>query len=270
MHKTLVILCSVALLGSFAGSASGQCGAGAAGRAPFLPQPQIQISGAGSTASAAAANGVADISIVGLWDTQWQQLSPGPAAFFDEGYDQFHSDGTEILNDIPAPSTGNICLGVFVKTGRLSYALHHVFWTFDGSGNLIGRGEWDSKITVGQVRGQLQRNLDGKKLHPVRRAASNQSIPERCRHNGSVFSRVRSGSADARVRKREMGAFHAPISLCLRKEVSSSPPSRHCSRRCPPRAPRTFHRATGSAIRTDYSGSLPATPSHCPPCRCPG
>ena len=150
MHKTLVILCSVALLGAFAGSASGQCGAGAAGRAPFLPQPQIQTLGAGSTVSAAAANGVADISIVGLWDTQWQQLSPGPAAFFDEGYDQFHSDGTEVLNDIPAPSTGNICLGVFVKTGWLSYALHHVFWTFDSSGNLIGRGEWDSKITLGK------------------------------------------------------------------------------------------------------------------------
>ena len=74
--------------------------------------------------------------------------APGPAAFFDEGYDQFHSDGTEVLNDIPAPSSGNICLGVFVKTGRLSYDLHHVFWTFDGSGNLIGRGEWDSNITL--------------------------------------------------------------------------------------------------------------------------
>src|SRR5271169_189290 len=147
MHKTLVILCSVALLGSLAGSASGQCGAGAAGRAPFLPQPQIQTLGASTTVSAAA-NDPGDRSIVGLWDTQWQQLSPGPAAFFDEGYDQFHSDGTEVLNDIPAPSTGNICLGVFVKTGRLSYDLHHVFWTFDGSGNLIGRGEWDSKITL--------------------------------------------------------------------------------------------------------------------------
>ena len=148
MHKTLIMLCSVALLGSFAGSASGQCGAGAAERAAFLPQPQIQALGAGTTVSASAANGVADPTIVGLWDTQWQQLSPGPPAFFDEGYDQFQSGGTEILNDIPAPSTGNICLGVFVNTGRLSYDLHHVFWTFDGSGNLIGRGEWDSKITL--------------------------------------------------------------------------------------------------------------------------
>jgi hypothetical protein len=76
MHKTLVILCSVALLGSFAGSASGQCGAGAAERAPFLPQTQIQTSGASTTVSAAATIGPGKSSIVGLWDTQWQQLSP--------------------------------------------------------------------------------------------------------------------------------------------------------------------------------------------------
>ena len=173
MQKTSVILCcSVVLLVAFVGSASGQCGAGAAGQAPFLPQPQIQISGAGATVSAAAANGVADISIVGLWDTQWQQLSPGPAAFFDEGYDQFHSDGTEVLNDIPAPSTGNICLGVFLQTGRLSYDLHHVFWTFDGSGNLIGRGEWDSKITLAKSGASYNGTWTVKKLHPVRCAAS--------------------------------------------------------------------------------------------------
>ena len=83
-------------------------------------------------------------SIVGLWDVQFSSQN----VLFDEGYDQFHSDGTEILNDVPNPAFGNVCLGVFSQTGPRTYALHHVYWNFDSTGTLAGRGIWDSTITI--------------------------------------------------------------------------------------------------------------------------
>ena len=83
-------------------------------------------------------------SIIGLWDAQF--FSQG--ALFDEGYDQFHSDGTEIMNDIPNPASGNVCLGIFVPSGPRNYLLHHVFWNFDNTGTIAGRGVWDSTLTM--------------------------------------------------------------------------------------------------------------------------
>ena len=151
MKTIMVSIASVALWAAFAGSADAQCGAGAARQAslaPLLAFSEMPTLDARLTPSDAAADEPADDSIVGLWDVKFQQLSPGPPAFFDEGYDQFHSDGTEIMNDIPAPSTGNVCLGVFARTGPRSYRLHHVFWNFDAAGNVIGRGTWDSDITL--------------------------------------------------------------------------------------------------------------------------
>jgi hypothetical protein len=58
---------------------------------------------------------------------------------YDEGFDQWHSDGTEMRNDngVP-PSLGNVCLGVFKKTGHRTYQLRHPAWNWDASGNLTG------------------------------------------------------------------------------------------------------------------------------------
>lgn len=84
------------------------------------------------------------ISMVGLWDVQFSV----EGAPFDEGYDQFHSDGTEMMNDIPNPALGNICLGVFVQTGPQTYLLHHVYWNFDNTGTVIGRGIWIQNIKL--------------------------------------------------------------------------------------------------------------------------
>lgn len=150
MHRNVICFGLVVLGAAFAGRANAQCGSGAARQAPFAPLVSLAgpgLSEALPTRPLAAADDSA-ASIVGLWHVTFQQLSPGPPAFFDEGYDQFHSDGTEILNDIPAPVTGNVCLGVFVKTGARSYKLHHVYWNFDANGAVIGRGTWDSEITL--------------------------------------------------------------------------------------------------------------------------
>jgi hypothetical protein len=81
-----------------------------------------------------------DPSIVGFWHVLF--ISGGQT--FDEGFDQWHSDWTEILNDTappqPANGTGTICLGVYKKTGPGTYKSKHPFWSFDATGTLIGTG----------------------------------------------------------------------------------------------------------------------------------
>jgi hypothetical protein len=89
-----------------------------------------------------------DASIVGLWHVLF--VSGGQT--FDEGYDQWHSDGTEVLNDTappqPANGAGTICLGVYKKTGPRTYKLKHPFWSFDTTGTLVGTGVILETVTV--------------------------------------------------------------------------------------------------------------------------
>jgi hypothetical protein len=74
-------------------------------------------------------------SIVGLWHVRF--LSGG--LLYDEGFDQWHSDGSEILNDngVP-PAQGNVCLGVWKEVGPRTFKLKHPAWNWDANGNLIG------------------------------------------------------------------------------------------------------------------------------------
>jgi hypothetical protein len=71
---------------------------------------------------------------------------------FDQGFDQWHSDGTEILNDTAPPQppngAGTVCLGVFKKTGPRAYELNHPFWSFDANGNLVATGVFRESVTV--------------------------------------------------------------------------------------------------------------------------
>jgi hypothetical protein len=74
-------------------------------------------------------------SIAGLWYARF--LAGGQLV--DDGFDVWNSDGTEILNDSPAPSSGAVCVGVWTKTSALTYTLKHPSWIFDDAGvNLIG------------------------------------------------------------------------------------------------------------------------------------
>jgi len=93
-------------------------------------------------------------SIVGLWHTIFL-LDPNGGYFtagpnvFDEGFDQWHSDGTETLNDISPPPTGNVCLGVWTQTGPLTYQLKHPTWFFDPSNTtIVGVGTISEQVTL--------------------------------------------------------------------------------------------------------------------------
>lgn len=89
--------------------------------------------------------GASSTSIVGLWHVVF--VSGGQQ--FDEGFDQWHSDGTEILNDnaVP-PAEGNVCLGVFTRTAPGTYSLNHPAWNWDANGNLIGTVVFLENVTV--------------------------------------------------------------------------------------------------------------------------
>ena len=102
-----------------------------------------------SLRTAAAAEGK-NVSMVGLWHTRF--LAGGKV--YDEGYDVWNSDGTEILNDIappqPANGAGTICLGAYKKVGPRTYKLRHPFWIFDANAKLAGTGVIQEQVTVAE------------------------------------------------------------------------------------------------------------------------
>jgi hypothetical protein len=71
--------------------------------------------------------------MVGFWYVTFTSDDAG--MFFDWGYTQFHSDGTEILNSGTGP--GKFCLGVWKRTGHLHYRVNHFPIPYDNQ-TLIG------------------------------------------------------------------------------------------------------------------------------------
>jgi hypothetical protein len=79
-----------------------------------------------------------DDRIVGFWKVKF--VSEGSAGIpdgtvIDDGYAQWHSDGTEVTNSLFAPATGSVCYGVWRKSGPSSYSLNHfgLGWNLDGT-----------------------------------------------------------------------------------------------------------------------------------------
>jgi hypothetical protein len=72
-------------------------------------------------------------SMVGMWMTTFTD-STGEVV--DAGYDIWHSDGTQILNDITPPVAGNVCIGIWQQTDKYTYVLNHPSWAFDPDTNM--------------------------------------------------------------------------------------------------------------------------------------
>jgi hypothetical protein len=77
-----------------------------------------------------------DAPIVGMW--RFSLVTPGPngtPVVADDGYAQWHSDGTEIQNSgMHAPITSNFCLGVWKQVGPNTYRLSHFPLGWDSNG----------------------------------------------------------------------------------------------------------------------------------------
>lgn len=72
-------------------------------------------------------------SIVGLWKVTLTSAG----AIVDIGFDAWHADGTETLNDV-SPISHNVCLGVWAQTGHRTFQLKHPAFRYDAAGNMIG------------------------------------------------------------------------------------------------------------------------------------
>jgi hypothetical protein len=92
-------------------------------------------------ASPTAANG----TIVGLWHVTYTTSDNQP---FQESFDMWHSDGTELETANVNPIVGNVCVGVWKQVGSEIH-LHHVGWGFDNLGNLIGPFTVDDVLALG-------------------------------------------------------------------------------------------------------------------------
>lgn len=69
-------------------------------------------------------------SIVGMWHVVLN-LEDANGPVYDEVFEHFHSDGTELLisNGLP-PALGNICIGVWRQVGHRTYTLRHTTWNW--------------------------------------------------------------------------------------------------------------------------------------------
>jgi hypothetical protein len=111
---------------SFASAASAACG-------DALPQPASWQGqqGSGGLLHDAALNSFGIHTIVGLWSFKMTPTA-GPGDF---GYQEWHSDGTELMNSGGrAPATGNFCMGAWAQVGANRYHLNHYAISYDSSG----------------------------------------------------------------------------------------------------------------------------------------
>lgn len=136
-RAAITSLLAIVLHGTvFVSKATAQCGYSQWNRTEALQPLSAQ-----EALSRTAENEGSDGQIVGFW--KFKFLSEGTTgipdgAVIDNGFTQWHSDGTEITNSLRPPSTGSFCLGVWQRTGSSGYALNHFALGWDLGGNFIG------------------------------------------------------------------------------------------------------------------------------------
>lgn len=75
-------------------------------------------------------SGEATGSVIGMWQAVLR-IGDSAGPVYDEVFQQFHSDGTEMIvsNGLP-PALGNVCVGVWKRTGPGAYKLSHMTWNW--------------------------------------------------------------------------------------------------------------------------------------------
>ena len=97
--------------------------------------------------------------IVGMWHITFTAKGnadgPPDGTVIDNALLILHSDGTEVMNSARPPQDGNICIGVWEKTGTNRYRVNHLPWAGNdttnaptGIGNPTGPTRIVETITV--------------------------------------------------------------------------------------------------------------------------
>src|ERR1700722_1288370 len=154
-HKAITTVFSAAFAGILFVPGASACGPNQL-QAPFAMQQVMQnahnpleaVTSASLARDLSNASDGSSASIVGMWSFQFISMgntthnpSIPDGAQLDFGYNQWHSDGTEILNSGGrSPAQENFCLGVWQKTGHATYQLNHFALNYDpATGIMLGR-----------------------------------------------------------------------------------------------------------------------------------
>jgi hypothetical protein len=129
---------------TYATSASAACGDDARKFQAAWDEPGA--GGPGGLLHLASMDSPGNHSIVGMW--QFRMTSGGQTADF--GYQQWHSDGTELMNSGGrAPASQNFCMGVWRQVAPSRYHLNHLALSYDpSSGTLNARVNIKEDVTV--------------------------------------------------------------------------------------------------------------------------
>lgn len=151
MYRGLIVVLAMAAVAlALAPMAAAECGSLNAGTNPgALLKPQ---SWNGSDDLSASLLFVSDNDpVVGFWKVKLTAKdTPGipDGTVLDDGFQQWHSDGTEIMNSSRVPATGNFCMGVWKKTATSKYRLNHFGLSWDLSNTYVGPANIRSNIVL--------------------------------------------------------------------------------------------------------------------------
>jgi hypothetical protein len=145
LKKTATLVAIVLMATIFTAKASAECATFAPPKAGASLQPQSWQEELFQQASLLLVSDHDQDSIVGMWKATFTaQGNPGQlppdGAVIDSAFVQWHSDGTEIMNSGRPAQDGNICLGVWERTGRSRYKLNHFALGNDTSNAPTGIG----------------------------------------------------------------------------------------------------------------------------------
>ena len=88
-------------------------------------------------------------SVVGLWHV----IYTADGSTFNDTFDTWHADGTEFETAYLPAAAGNVCVGVWVPTGRRTVKLHHIGWLFSPATPTATATNYftlDEEVTVGE------------------------------------------------------------------------------------------------------------------------
>jgi hypothetical protein len=138
IHQTLWMALIAFALPLLATSANASCFDRTQGVSPGLPK--------GLVAQLAASTTTSNTTIAGLWHATY---TTSDNQLFQESFDMWHNDGTELESANVNPVIGNFCMGVWKQVGAQIH-LHHVGWGFDNLGNLVGPFTVDDVLELGK------------------------------------------------------------------------------------------------------------------------
>ncbi len=137
VHHTFWLALAILSLAGLPTTASASCYDRTQGVGPGLPKGLVAQLAASTTASN---------TIAGLWHATY---TTSDNQLFQESFDMWHNDGTELESANVNPVIGNFCVGVWKQVGSQIH-LHHVGWGFDNLGNLVGPFTVDDVLELGK------------------------------------------------------------------------------------------------------------------------